>query len=661
MSAGAVFKLIANDGKADRLIMATQLLNQRIKDVMCARSQSGGDQTPTLIDIERTHILYVNAHFKPFAAVAFEYNKVRTTSGSSTFGGSVQFSIPQFGDFFYDMVIRTRIAGCDAVTQNTPLQSAASGAVFPMNTVPSNLAATGDYTTYNIVDTAGKVIVTGLDSGSTPTTTVAYKNYVRYCEFPGNQLFTSVKFEVNGNPLDQYDELVITMLEKFCIPTNKRTGYNRLVGQEVPLPGYGALTNFTVTDSDANTTQGTITRNSQSQSQGQVALHTTATGGSLIGTLISQPVAALATASATQYDVSRQLKYFVNGPQTPKPAQAPLELWNKLRFWFNDDVRLSIASVSIPFGQRFISVDICPFDRLAYEVPSIYLETTVSTHTLITAAGYNASAVDTPQKVSVTSTRTYSPIFQKAGLVSPAIDKMELYINNIFVNPEIHDIYIKRIGFSLIRVYREHVQRCNTSGSDEKLLSQLKWPIEYLFVGLRPTWNIDPRNPTTSTDWHRCTRQLTSTDNSTPSRDQSYIPAGLSTSDGARSSTIGSVMPDTYGLSVPTVDTLTLTTHGIKIFDEFTDTFFNQYLPFQYGGPLLNTPEDVGVYFVNMALFPRTYQPSGHLNVSRARETYLSWTSSYITGNTPVDLIVVAVAINFLLITDGSAVLRYST
>jgi hypothetical protein len=32
MSAGGVFKLIANDGKADRMIMATELLNQRIKD-----------------------------------------------------------------------------------------------------------------------------------------------------------------------------------------------------------------------------------------------------------------------------------------------------------------------------------------------------------------------------------------------------------------------------------------------------------------------------------------------------------------------------------------------------------------------------------------------------------------------------------------------------
>lgn len=58
MSAGAVFRLIANDGKADRMIMATELLNQRIRDIMCLRKmQNYPDPTPTLVDIERTHIL----------------------------------------------------------------------------------------------------------------------------------------------------------------------------------------------------------------------------------------------------------------------------------------------------------------------------------------------------------------------------------------------------------------------------------------------------------------------------------------------------------------------------------------------------------------------------------------------------------------------------
>jgi len=103
------------------MIMATKLLNQRIKDVMCARSKSGNaDVTPTLVDLERTHILYVNAHFKPFAAIGYEYNKVTAQNGSNNLGSGITFSIPQFGDFFHDMVSRTRISQATAVASTVP-------------------------------------------------------------------------------------------------------------------------------------------------------------------------------------------------------------------------------------------------------------------------------------------------------------------------------------------------------------------------------------------------------------------------------------------------------------------------------------------------------------------------------------------------------------
>jgi hypothetical protein len=119
--------------------------------------------------------------------------------------------------------------------------------------------------------------------------------------------------------------------------------------------------------------------------------------------------------------------------------------------------------------------------------------------------------------------------------------------------------------------------------------------------------------------------------------------------------------PDYSWLPVSTVDTLSLQAHGITIFETFQDIFYSEYMPHHYGGAALNTPEDHGAFFVNMALFPRSYQPSGHLNISRARETYLGWTTSYITSTATANLAVVAIAINFLLISDGSAVLRYST
>ena len=632
------------------MIMATKLLNPRIKDVLCARKRAGkADITPTLVDLERTHILYVNAHFKPFAAIGYEYNKVRPQSGNPSLGGGVTFSIPQFGDFFHDMVCRTRLSQFLGNPGQTPLQGSP---FFPLNGSTAN-------TFYNIVDACGQVIVAGV--ATAPQVQVAYRNFVRYCEYPGNRLFHLVKFDVNGNPLDQYDEMIPTMLEKFCTPPNKRTGHDRLVGQEVPLTGYSGLCCATVSDADAANTPAGITKSSANQSNQTVGLfneNTAALGAAPIGsTILGQAtLAALNAVGGPQIDVSRKLQQIVNGPQTPKPVQAPLEIWNKLRFWFNDDVRLSIASVSIPFGQRFISIDLAAQSLLAFEFPSIYLEKIEDPVVPPPFGGPTALR-----------TQTYTPIFQKFGTTDINVEKMELYINNIFVNPEVHDIYIKRIGFSLIRVYRQQRTRITQNGSGEMLLSQLKWPIEYMFVGLRPVWNIkdvtvgaggvvNGGNQNQWRDWHRLTRVVDAQCNArmiseTPSN---TAVAGLGSS-------IGQVIPDQYYLPVPTVDTMTLTSHGIVIFDGFNDTFFNQYMPFHYGGSALVTPEDPGALFVNMALFPRSYQPSGHLNISRARETYLKWTTSYVSAKTPADLLAVAVAINFLLITDGSAVLRYST
>jgi hypothetical protein len=110
-----------------------------------------------------------------------------------------------------------------------------------------------------------------------------------------------------------------------------------------------------------------------------------------------------------------------------------------------------------------------------------------------------------------------------------------------------------------------------------------------------------------------------------------------------------------------TLDTLNISAHGIDIYANFPQKFFNAYTSYHYGGPNINTPLDRGLCFIPFCLYPGTYQPSGHINVSRAREFYINYTSSVISTNTEGTLVVIASAINFLLISDGSAVLRYST
>ena len=93
MSSGGIYTLISNDGKQDNILMATTLLQQRLAEITAERKAANrSDPTPTLLDIERTHVLFMNAHFKPFAAIGFEYNKV--TVASPTLGTELIFSIP---------------------------------------------------------------------------------------------------------------------------------------------------------------------------------------------------------------------------------------------------------------------------------------------------------------------------------------------------------------------------------------------------------------------------------------------------------------------------------------------------------------------------------------------------------------------------------------
>ena len=118
----------------------------------------------------------------------------------------------------------------------------------------------------------------------------------------------------------------------------------------------------------------------------------------------------------------------------------------------------------------------------------------------------------------------------------------------------------------------------------------------------------------------------------------------------------------TYYQYIPTLTTITIEAHGVPLYNTIPVPFFNQYIPYTYGGNHIQTPVDVGKLMITFNLYPAAYQPSGHVNISRAREFYLLYTSPNV-GSTiaSADMSVVAIAINFLLISDGSAVLRYST
>jgi hypothetical protein len=274
-----------------------------------------------------------------------------------------------------------------------------------------------------------------------------------------------------------------------------------------------------------------------------------------------------------------------------------------------------VPSVAIPYGQRFINVDLASASELV---------------------GYQLRG---------------SGLDANTSLSSPNISQMYLYINNIFVNPEIHKIYIKRIGFTLIRVHR--YQNISTSSpSQEFLLNALKWPVEALFVGMRLA-----SQKTSLADWHKFTK-TTPTQFNMPNLITNDTTATVDTTSASPSVSKPVIFSFnqakcTGKVETPTLDRVTISAHGINLYNDLPAGFFNYYTPYTFGGANIRAPEDKGVLMIPFNLYPGTYQPSGHVNISRAREFYINYSSSVIgTSSPPIagELVVVASAINFLLI-----------
>lgn len=681
MSNGAVFALLVNDGKADRMINASEMLRARIQMIRASKEAAGEQETdPLLAEIEQSHVIPFNAHYRPVVACNYEYIKSRPSAGNPTLGQSVIFSIPQAGDFITDMVLHTTLSPTYSSSQTAPTQSANNAAAAINSTLgtpqpyPANgndwNNASGSNTVagsfYSLVDPFGNAVA---DGGT-------YRNLVRYCAYPGERLCTSVSFDVNNNPLDSYTQEAVVMKRNFGLAKSKQAAYKRLVGQETPLQGYGGPSIARVADNDQSTSSAIDHLTGANDTAANAAAIKTPAAfmlanfpenqtGSTPHTSPSLTVVGSTTATHANaplyFDVVRESKFALNGAQTPKYWQPSLELWSKLRFWFNDDARLAIPSVCIPFGQRFITVQLAASTDLVYEAPGLYVKQVVETD----------RAFADPLTAPNTRVVRFRPYFVAGTVTAPTVTAMELYINNLYVNAEIHDIYIQRISFMLIRVHRTQIVRSNTDSQDEKLLQQFKWPVELIMFGLRPAWNTSSANPNVCRDWCRYGKVV---DLVVDRADQAEV-AHNALFDQANqavvgtngqlipgvTSSVGQVCPDRYEYTLPIISSVSLSAHGIKFFDAMPASFFNSYVPERYGHAAMVAPDERDCMVINFSLFPGSYQPSGHLNVSRAREFYLSWQTNYISANTPADLVAVAQALNFLLISDGTASLRYST
>ena len=314
-----------------------------------------------------------------------------------------------------------------------------------------------------------------------------------------------------------------------------------------------------------------------------------------------------------------------NGPQTPKVYHEGFDLCVPLDFWFCRSAAHALLNDLIPNTQRTITCELAPLaDIVAAFVPDVNNETR---DVCPPPALAGLKRVDLP--------------FSRLAV------EVELYVNSLYVNPEIHDIFASRIGFSLARVHRRQLNQLWTS-RDSFLLDQLKYPAEYLLTGVR--------SRVLRRDFDRWWLM-----GAVPAATKKIIAPSLTLGAG------NYVFAGREALDVTALDNMVesigVTAHGIEIFPQLPAVFYSAYMPLRYTeNTMVVSPSDPAAFLVNFCLYPGNFAPSGYYNLSAGREMYINYQLKpevFIAGG-DAEMVISMSALNFLIRRGDKLELKYA-
>ncbi len=315
-----------------------------------------------------------------------------------------------------------------------------------------------------------------------------------------------------------------------------------------------------------------------------------------VGTLISDPI----------NDEHKELRYITNGFQTLKKEHPKLELVIPLLFWFNRDSRLAFPNHLKPFGQIKVRIELEESEKLMNSIDVVNDE--------------------------------YHQTFDM-----PRIENCTLYTKHIYMNTDIQDIFISKLGFNLIRTYKK-VEKTLLYNRDRISIQELKFPVENLYIFFRPeinetgidnfhTWNI----------------------NAIPNLTFIKTPVIYNV---ASVDTLG-VNNIKYYNEIPIVNSIRFEGNNSATYGTQPILFYDGYLPYISTDKIMSNNNNI--YYLPFNIYPNEYQPSGYLNLSKIRELYIEYTSSVIETYKPVKMYIYATTLNFLLLSSNSATLKYMT
>ncbi len=310
---------------------------------------------------------------------------------------------------------------------------------------------------------------------------------------------------------------------------------------------------------------------------------------------------------------------YSDGPQTPKLYHDSLDMFIPLQFWLSNDASHALLNDLIPNTQRSITCELAPLSEIV--------------------------------KALIPDPNNPGALMQTALPFSKLNMDVSLYVGSLYTNPEIHDIFATRIGFSLIRVHRRQVNGIQTP-TDAVLLDQLKFPAEFFTVGFRER--------AMASDFDRW--WLNGIIPPRTNANKLLTPAMIWNYQANTCQLVCREATETEALANP-IDMLGVTAHGVEIYPMTPALFYNGYLPIKYQKSTLTvSPNDTSTFMVTFCLYPGQFNPSGYYNLSAGRELYLNYAFKtwYNLAPGAIEMVVAMSALNFLMRKGDKVSLRYA-
>lgn len=645
------FQLIINDGRQDHLIFARDILLKNLDEAAHRRVLENADAIPTLSDVASSHVLYTTRRYKPHVQVTMEYRK-EVLSGTHSLGNELRFELSHFGDLFSDMFLMVNLDASDVFT-------------------------------FEEIDQSEK------------------KPLIRWCDYPGERLLEEVTFEVNGAVIDSYTSDMVTMERQFETKLNKRKQYNTLVGQENIEKCWLSRNNV------KHNADGAL--NNRFQIEVANGLQTPKWNQKLKIQLwipllfwfnkdFKQPLISVAMPNCQRLMIFKTCNPRKLLGLVPNPGDAYVENESSSHESYMERVKASgrinfnYANLKITNTQLYINnlffhpeIHTIYLSQIAFNLVYVHTKQIFNVNNEITEVKLNqlqwptvsiycGIKLDHYHQGNNEAMFKYMDLWNKYSLCQ----KREMSIADGLVAPD-------NLIVTSLSTAREVENDPATTYLDVTAAadSEARVCIDKLNAGseIIAKWY----NPTSTrmVSMRGIVKSVTASDDDTYVRvalDGSYLDKSEETANMQSHGQI--ILPKRDSDSkytnrslnawryeqVPLIDRIRFTVHSIELFD-WGKQFLREYTTWRYGGDNLFMPEDPGLLMINFAMHPGKYQPSGHLNISRARESYLEIKSSTIgkemaTNKNKTYTGVVYLhgkAINFMLVSDGCASIRYMT